>query len=256
LLAEATERADAAGDAVDTILTQHAGQRIATQPVLDALTDAKAGFISPETQVVLDSRVMGQLGKLEAVVAKLGPEASVQDLVAVRRVWDDIVSRVGGFTHRAPGAIGMPLKEQTEAWAKREGANAIRRVLADEVPDLAIVNKEYHFWKGLEDVLRQTVEREGPQKAGLRRTILTAAGMTAGASTGTTTMDRAQNMFIYGSIANRMSAAFLSPRWKLVSAKARNDLADAIASGNKGRIAWAMRRIVPALGGKVAASGQ
>jgi hypothetical protein len=248
LLQEAINKAEDAGEAVDAALTQHAGQRIVTTPILDALEQAKAAFRSPDTGIVLDKRVVTHLDDLKQLVTDLGPDASVRDLVAVRRVWDDIVSRVGGFEHRATGGIGVPLAEQTEGWAKREGANAIRRVLASDVPDLAAVNKEFHFWKTLEDIVSQTMKREAPQKPGLGRTIMTASGMMLGASSGMTPIGRAEKMLLYGALANRLAGAFRSPRWKLINANLRQDLADAIASGKAGNVHLALARIGSAMG--------
>lgn len=246
LLSEAKSASTAAGRQIDAVLTnaKNAGQMVKVQPIIDTLDQAKSKFISPDTGKILDPRVVRQLDSLQAVVSDLGPDATVADLVAVRRVWDQVVSHVGGFQHRAPGAIGMPLKEQTEAWAKRKGANAIRELLAKQVPDLDEVNKAYRFWKSLDDILTQTVKRTAPQKPGLGKTILTAAGMAAGASSGEGPIDKAEKMFIYGAVANRLSATVRSPQWKLASANLKNELAKAIMTGAPGRVSAVLHRIM------------
>ena len=258
----AGREASAAGQQIDAVLKQHAGDTIATQPVLDALETAKKAYIAPnatrtvtvgeganavtqQVPIVLDDRIVNHLTRLQRAITDLGPQATVDDIVAARRVWDQVVNRVGGFQHRAAGAVGMPLSQQSEAWAKREATNAIRKVLNDELPDLQAVNKEYHFWRTVKDITAQTLKREAPQKAPWTRTILTGAGMMYGAGSGTGPVDKAGRMLAYGALANRLSAVFRSPRWKFVTAQAKQDLADALGSGNVSKIGFILRRIAP-----------
>src|SRR5205814_4658508 len=171
------------------ILAQHARQPITTKPVLDALDTAKDAFrttTATGTVVEFEPRAIKQLTGLQQVLTDLGPTPTVEQLVAVRRAWDKVVSQAGGFEHRAAGAIGVPLKDISEAWAKREATSAIRELLAQQVPDLAAVNKEYAFWKGLNDVLTQTLKRTQPQGPSLTRQVLETGSAAMGGAIGST----------------------------------------------------------------------
>jgi hypothetical protein len=205
--------------------------------------------VGPKT-IEIEPRALRQLDKLQSVVKSLGEDASVEHLVAIRRAWDTVVSQAGGYAHRAPGAIGVPLKDTTEAWAKREGANAIRKVLADDVPELAKLNKEYHFWTSLDDVLSQTLKRTQPHGASLTGTIKEGAGQVAGAALKGGTVGSA---FALGKVAKLFNTVVTSPRWRLASAQAKDSLATAIMSGKTDSIVSALARITAVEGSKIPA---
>ena len=275
LLAKATTEADQAGAAIEAVLQQSGGQAVKTAPLVGALEKVKAGFkteapvtaaqmaadpklakaareIAPGqfvTDVVLDKRAIRQLSDLQRTLTALGPETTVQQAVAVRRVWDKVVEQAGGYSQRGKGAIGVPLKDSSEAWAKREATTAIRKVLAADVPDLAKVNKEYAFWSTVRDVLRQTEKRTAPQEGSLGRNVMTAAGMVAGASSGDGVVDRTEKAILAGALARRIDLVVRSPRWRMASAQMRNNLADAIASGSTSRATFYLNRIAASQAG-------
>jgi hypothetical protein len=190
--------------------------------------------------VVLDERVVSQLDKLKATVREMGDEVPIDKLVALRRVWDGVVSRAGGYAHRSGGSqFGMPLAEQTEAWAKKEGATALRKLFAENVPDLQAANKEYAFWADIRNVLRATEARTQAQGPGLARAVATGVGAGIGASSGS----------VPGAIAGsyvipKLQQAITSPRWRLVDANLRNKLADALMSENPEAISAALGRVM------------
>jgi hypothetical protein len=181
--------------------------------------------------VVFDQRPITQLSKLQRILTKLGPEPEVEKVVALRRAWDEVVEQAGGYAQRAKGAIGVPLPESAEAWAKREAANKIRAELAKAVPNLDTINREYSFYVNLADVLKQTQQRTMPQQKNLGKTIMGAAGMGAGVASGGNAADKAEKAALYGAVG---------------SAKLRLALADAIASGDAQRIATSTGRILNA----------
>lgn len=274
LLEQAKARATEFGRAVDSAIGKAKDDVVGVAPIVDALEEAKAGFAVPqritaqeamqrglterardlgdgmvELSVVLDARPIRQLEQLQATLRELGDSATVEQIVAVRRVWDDVVARAGGFSHRRSGAFGVPLAEQTEAWAKREATKAIRRVLAESQPDIAALNKEFAFYAKLRDVLTATEKRTQAQSGGLGRTILGGAGATVGALSAEDTSDRVQNALIGGVAGQQLLRAVTSPRWRFVSAHLRNRLADAIASGQEGAITAALGRVTAAMTG-------
>ncbi len=237
------------GSDLDAILQSHATQPIPIQSVVTALETAKDAFRTTSAAgkvVEFEPRAIKQLTGLQQVLTDLGPTPTVAQLVGVRRAWDKVVSQAGGFEHRAGGAIGTPLKDISEAWAKREATGAIRERLATDVPDLAAINQEWSFWKGLDDVLTQTLQRTQPQGMGLGRMVASGAGAAVGAVAGaefggaTPAIGAA---LAVGKLADMAKTAMASPQWKFVSARLKNDLADAIVANQAGRIAATLTRI-------------
>lgn len=271
---KAADTLETVGDQLDAALTQYGPQRVPTQAVHDALETAKDAFRTtrdmPIQQAIaqglankataiqngiatipveFEPRAIRQLSGLQKIVSDLGPDATVEQLTAVRRAWDKVVSQAGGYAQRAGGAIGVPLKDQSEAFAKREGAGAIRKLLADEVPDLAAINKEYSFWKNLDDVLTQTIQRTQGQGPGLIAKTAEAGGQVVGAVSG-----GIGTAIGLGKMAKWANYAFTSPRWRMVDAKLRNSLADAIMSGNSSQIASTLGRITAVQASKLPAA--
>lgn len=280
LVAQAADALEQSGDAMDALLTTVGTQPVSVRPVVTALETAKdafrtsktmsvsealskgyvtlkngavaqAGNVRPlpngmvEVLVELEPRTIRQLNQLQKVIEDLGPVSSVDQLRAVRQTWDKVVAQAGGYAQRAPGAIGMPLKDQSEAFVKREGANAIRKLLADEVPDLAAINKEYSFWKGLDEVVSQTLKRTEPQRQPIGRQIAEGVGAAAASSHG---LGSAFGIAKLAGFANR---AFTSPRWRLMSAQYKHDLAEAIVSGEAGKVASLLGRVTAVEGSKL-----
>lgn len=262
LQAKAAEMTQAVGEQIDDAIKLYGDQKINTQPILDAFEASKAAHVIPTT---LTARELAQkpdlaarakqigddlfeigipaspenavairkISALQGVIQGLGDEARVDQLVATRRAWDKVVAQAGGYAHRAPGAIGMPLKDMTEAEIKRDGANAIRQLLNEEVPDLAAINKEYSFWKSLDDVLTQTMKRTQPQGPGLLKTAAEAAGQVVGGAAGMThgPAGAVGGAYALGKLSKMAQSVFTSPQWRLADAKVRDQLADAIMSG-------------------------
>mgnify|MGYP001558271183 CR=1 FL=1 len=281
LQATSASKAAAVGTEIDDLLQREGGRPINPQPVIDALERAKGDFQTTrqvplaeaiqqglerapgarvsgnmvELPIVYEPRAVAQLTSLQRVLSELGPEARVDQIVAIRRAWDKVVSDAGGFQHRAQGGVGQPLKDISEAAAKRQATSAIRQLLSDEVPDLAKVNKEFAFWKDLDVVLRQTLQRTQPQGPSLIGRVREGAGQVAGAVIGGTAggpVGAGVGAVLTGALGKAAHAAFTSPRWRLVSARTRATLAEAIAGGNPERIAAALGRASAVTGGGTA----
>lgn len=256
---QAADAAQAAGQNIDAALTAYGSRQASTQPVVAALETAKDAFRTPNAagQIVeYEPRAIRQLEGLQKIITDLGPNASVDQLVGVRRAWDKVVDQAGGFAHRAGGAIGVPLKDQSEAWAKREATGAIRKLLDVEVPELTALNKEFSFWKSLDQVLTQTLQRTQPQGPGLGRMVMEAGGQAVGGVLGSTAgpAGAVGGAIGLGKIAAMANSVFKSPRWLLASAQAKDRLAAAIAGGNTGQMATALMRIGAVQGSKIPAA--
>lgn len=282
---QAATAAENAGQAIDGALQQFGARKVGTTAVVDALETAKDAFrttreLTPiealraghaemlngrltfkghatmnangmvELPVVFEPRAVRQLDSLQSVIRQLGPDARVDQMVAIRRAWDKVVSQAGGFQHRAPGAIGMPLKDTTEAWAKREGAGAIRKLLDAEVPELTALNKEFAFWKNLDDVLSQTMQRTGPHGPGLISAVKEGAGQAVGAAA----HGGLGTAFAVGKLAKLLDSAFRSPRWQLASAQMKDRLAHSLMNNRSGEAAAILARLTAGGASQVAAA--
>lgn len=262
------------GNAIEQAIQASGATVVGTQSIDNALEAAKQAYIKREIMTVRESLQRGltasatplpnnmvevehvleelpvrHLSELQALVRRFGPDATVEHVVAIKRAWDAVVDMAGGYSHRRPGAIGRPLPETAEAWAKSQGTKAIRELLATLSPDIAALNKEASFWIGLRNVVSQTVKRTRPQEGGLRQAIYGSAGLAAGAMIGGA--ESAAVGGVTGLIANAVSrqlfTAFTSPRWRFISANLRNQLADALVSGKTPDIVRATNQMTTAL---------
>lgn len=243
LAEQAGAAAEVAGQAIDDALKAYGSREVGLAPVVAAIEQAKGAFQTVNAAgktIVFEPRAVKQLDGLQKIVTQLGPDARVDQLVALRRTWDKVVADAGGFAHRAPGGIGRPLQDISEAASKREATTAIRQLLNQEVPELTALNKEYSFWKNLDDVVTQTLQRKQPQAASLTGAIKETGGQVVGAAVSGGSVGAAVGL---GKLAKLANAVFTSPRWQLASAQAKDALADAIVSGNPSRIAGQLSRI-------------
>lgn len=244
-----------AGQAIDDVLTQYGSQPVSTAPILTALETAKDAFRTTNAAgkiVEFEPRSIQQLTGLQQILTDLGPTPTIQQLVTIRRAWDKVVEQAGGFAHRAGGAIGVPLKDTSEAWAKREATGAIRELLSQEVPDLAVVNKEFTFWSQLNKVLTQTLQRTQPQGIGLGRVVAAGAGAATGAVAGSSLgpVGALSGAAALGKIADYARGVIQSPQWRFASAKLKDQLAEAIVANDVGRVMMTLTRIAGVQGSK------
>jgi hypothetical protein len=256
LKAQSQEMVEQFGEQIDDAIRQYGERAVDTRPIVDALERSKATFQTVARDgktVVFDPRAVKQLSGLQRIIAELGPEARVDQLVAVRRAWDKVVADAGGYAHRAAGAIGTSLKEQSEAWAKRQATSAIRRLLDVEVPELSAINKEFAFWKDLDDVLTQTLKRTQPQGPGVGRLMAEGAGQMVGgvAGSGAGTAGTIGGAIALGKLSKMASAVFTSPRWRLANARLKDALADAIVNNQAGPIASVLARVGAVQGSQI-----
>jgi hypothetical protein len=269
MLANARGQADEAGQAVDDVLQAHGKMKLPTATVHEALETAKSGYMtsrsmslseasaagmmnapgaklvgnSVEIPVVLDERAVENIDKLQALLRNLGDEVEVDKLVAVRRVWDEVVDRAGGYAHKSSGSnFGITLAEGSEAWAKKQGATALRKLFAENVPDITKVNAEFSFWADLSKVLRATEGRTQPQGQGLKQATTAVTGAVIGGTTGGLGGAAAAAV-----VAPKVFQMMTSPRWRMVDARLRNKLADALMNGNPDEISALMGRAMAAI---------
>lgn len=187
------------------------------QAVLNRLESYKNGATVDGVQV--DDATVANAGKLQDIIRELGPDVSPQSLNRVRQIWDSKVAQGGGY-------LGKTLSEGSMLDAQREGANAIRGVLAADNPDLAKLNAEFHFWRQVGDVAGATAERQTGQQGPLARIFSPMLGAGAALAHGGGTAEAIGTAAVM-SAANEV---IHSPYFRTFSAVQKARLADAISS--------------------------
>src|SRR5262252_362681 len=263
MIDKAAKALDEGDQALDAAMARYGKDQVDPQPVIDALERTKDGFRTTQLDaagnavldqhgnpviVPIDRRVLAQLGALQQTMRNLGPNATLEQLRTVRQVWDRVVNQAGGFAHRAPGAIGQPLRDFDEAWAKREATGALRDLLGQKYPDIAALNREWSFWKDVIDVFRQTVQRTAPQERSLGSRLLggglriagTALGGELGSKAGGAWAGAGAGLFV----ADQLQKAMATPGWRFMSSRARYQLAQAMVNQDAGTIGRILSRVI------------
>lgn len=264
---------------LDAVIAKHGDEPFSTGPIVESLESLKSKFrgmkeISsmsvardprlaaraiPTTDptvfnlpIEIDSRPIRQLEKLQGILMDLGPEMTKRQAIAVRKVWDDVVNKAGGFTEKAAGGRGLSLKEQSEAWAKKEATDAIREQLASTTPDLARVNKELSFWLGVKEVLHETIARSAAESGTMVKSGVEAVGRIGGglAFSPTGVLGTIGGAFAIGKLAKAAHGVLTNPRWRMVDARLRHQLADAIVNDKLQDVSTVLARIAAVQAGK------
>lgn len=215
-----------------------------TSPILDALEKAKGKLTTQKLDgagelIVTDKPQWEALSRLQDVVREYGDEMSVQQMNALKKIYAKVTSRSGGYNERA-GEILNTAPEAAKAFA------AILRKEENGVEALSKLNKEFGFWKSLNNVTKATVERRSSQGKGLTASMAPVIGAAVGAGSGDSAMDRIQNAVIGGVAGRKLTTALQSPQWKFVRARYAQRLADALASSNPERIGQVVGKILAA----------
>ena len=177
------------------------------------------------------------------------PPLTPTELRDIKQLFDEPVAKAKGFTVNDL-ATSYTLKAQKAA------ANSIRTIMAQANPDVAALNAKISFWIKVQDVTAATIERQTGQQGGLGKTLYpyfasTAAGAVLGGAG--YAVHGPEGGLLAGSIPVLTQAAaqmVRSPAWRTTSAVFRSQVADAVASGNLGRLAVLGARIglaVPAI---------
>jgi hypothetical protein len=226
-----------------------AGKTVPGQVVRGELQFAAEGLMVPNAQGVMTAvpgseRVVKRLQKLDEFVATLGDDIPFDKAAQIKRAWDQLVSKSGLYTNKATASAA----DNASAWATREGASAFRRLLNDASPDLAALNKEYAFWKGLKDVLKATEARTQAQSGGLVSSIGGVTGAASGFASGDSLGDSVEKALIGGVAGRQLIKLLQSPAWRTkVSAPMKYKLSQALSSGKADEIQKTARHIIEAL---------
>lgn len=175
-------------------------------------------------------RTIDELSSTVDELARNTGEVSLEALRAVRRIWDNEVAQAGGF-------LGKTAKEGSDLAIKKLGSNAIRNLLANEVPDLAKINANFNFYSTLLDVAEATKLRRVGQTGLIKRGI--GAGLGAAVGGALKILPFGVGELAGAKIGEKVAQIGGSTLYKSLNAAGKNIVADALLSGkyNTGKIA-------------------
>jgi hypothetical protein len=218
-------------------------QRGATVKTAQFLEDMKAARLRSQSGVgdlvgaiPGTGPILAKLDELEKFAAKQGERLSIEHAQAIKQGWDDIVSKSGLYGRHADAAP----TDRAAAWVYREGANSMRKLIAEQSPTLKKLNAEFGFWKGLDDVLSATTLRTQGQGAAMTRTLTGGfGGAIVGSSTGSVVEG-----FLGMAAVNAVARMLQSSRFRSqVAGPLKMKLADALSAGDQGLVLKAITNI-------------
>lgn len=228
------------GAVVDAAAKQ--GSTVPVQEFLTALRQSRIksqGNVSMATAIPGTESILSTLDELEQFAAGFGTTIPIDKAQAIKQVWANIVSKAGLY---GPSAGAAPT-DKAVAFAYKEGADAMRALISSESPTLAKLNKEFEFWKGLQDILVATKLRTQAQGGGLTATI---AGGSAGTAVGAATGSIPQALGGAAAVA-AVTRIIQSPIFRTrVTGPLKMALADAISAGDQGKVLRAIANITSA----------
>jgi hypothetical protein len=219
------------------------GTQNKVQPLLDGLEGLKNQFVDITKEgkrIVVEPESIKHIENIQNVLAQYGDNISTESMRKVRQIWDASVSKAKGYA-------GKTLAEGSEVEAKRQAANAIRKELAKQYPELAKLNAEYSLWENTARIVEATQRRlSGNQLTGrLLRDV--GFGLTGSVIGGSGEGSPVTNAFAAAGAIELLT----SPGWRMVSAVAKNKLANALVSGAGKE---AIRRAVTAIKNEITRS--
>ena len=171
--------------------------------------------------VIIDESIVKAADNFADVISWFGKEIPAEKARIIRQMFDDAVYNTKWIVSEE----ALSLKNNIKKWL----ADNIRKQLAEQNPDLDVINKEFAFYKKLDDTLTETLNRQWPQQGWLTWNIAAWGWLWAWSV-----------IFwdISWAVATAVAAKFLSEamkstKWKTVSAQTKTKLADALASGNQ-----------------------
>jgi len=144
--------------------------------------------------------------------------------------------------------FGYNASDKATLTAQKTTANIIRDEMAKSRPDIAKINQAYTFWKRVQKIVGDTIERQTGQIGGVRRTIAGAGGAAAGGAIGQEIGGAPGG--VVGTIAGAVITGNLqgimdSPAFKLINIAARKKAADLILSGRPDIALQILERYLP-----------
>ena len=245
LAEQATTQVDDLGRQIGQTIRGPVGRQTrATAPIVDALEKAKGKLTTTKVGgtgelIVTDKPQWEALSHLQDVVREYGDELSVEQMNALKKIYARVTSRSGGYNEKA-GELLNTAPEAAKSFA------AILRTEENGVEALAKLNKEFGFWKSLQNVTRATVDRRSSQGKGLTAAIAPVVGAAAGAVSGDDLSDKVTSALVGATVGRSVTKALQSPQWKFVRARYANQLAQAIAGSDPERVGQIVGKVLAA----------
>jgi hypothetical protein len=162
----------------------------------------------------------------------------------LRQYYDSVAQQAGRYD-------GKALADQSAAAAHGMAADAIRQELSNTFPDIAKINKQYSFWKNVQQVTQDTLtRRQGQASTPLSQQIGRGAGELVGG-----TMGGPVGAVVGGTIGSRITQMLNSGVMKTTSAVLKDRIAQSLASGNPAAAEFYLQKAMQAAPAARAASG-
>lgn len=191
--------------------------------VIDELENAKQSFLvkgANGEMIAADPQAIQHIEGFQKIISDIGVDSAPYESVRkLRQIWDKSIADSKGF-------YGKTLTEGSLLDAKKEAADALRKELAQEFPDMDKVNKEFSFWANAQKVLGDTIERTQGHQRPLTETIRRGAGAVIGGTIG------GGAGALIGDIAlGGLTKLVDSTAWRTLSAIQKNKIAELLATG-------------------------
>jgi hypothetical protein len=250
------------------------GEKIPAQPIKAALAEAKAKFVEagppkpvevpikdvkPNEKIlslnhkaetatversdtaVLEPAAHRNLSRMEKMVDTLTDTEGNVDVRSLRKakgVFDKVVAEKGGYAGKQ-----LSVADSAGVMARKEAANAFREELAKQYPDVAALNREFHFWDQVHDVIDETLKRTSSQSQPMGQQLAKVAGAAATGGGGVA------KAMLTGEAMSTLRKITTSAGWNTkVAAATKMNLARALASGNAAEASGIMSKIAFSLG--------
>lgn len=227
MLEKAAAQVESSGEAI-LDFPQLAG-RTSTDDIIKVLEAKKGDFIVGGKAIVPEA--IKKIDDVQATIRQFGDVIHDADMQTVGRILSKEVAK-------GKNAFLQSADEASKVEVQKLASNAIRSTLSEKYPDLAKLNKEFHFWKTMEDVLANTVARKTGQSTGIVKNIATIAG----AATPGTPIEKG----MYAAAMRFIATAVQSPGWGIVSGKMKNNLADALLKGTSKELSTVLQKVIQA----------
>jgi hypothetical protein len=202
-------------------------KKIQLGPVLKSIDSWSQKYIVKGVKV--NPKAVKMADGMADMFKQFGDELDVANLRKVRQVLDESINLGKGFTNDAITKL--------ETRVQKTAADTIRAEFAKELPELDKINKQFSFWRGVDDVVSKTLERKAPQTGFLRKGIGASIGAKIGSAFG---VAGAGSGAVVGS---KVSQALGSAAWKTRSAIWRNNFANAVIKGQTEKVLMMMKTL-------------
>jgi len=203
---------------------------VSKKELLGVLDEIKKEWLIDD--IVIDDSIVNAVDKFTEVINKFDDKIDAAKARELRQMFDKAVYNTKGIVSEE----ALSLKNNIKKWLW----DNIRKQLSEQNPDLDKLNKEFSFYKTLDDVLTETLDRTWPQQGGLVGNIVWGSGLASGA----VIFWDLTGAIATAAVAKWLSEALRSPRWRLAKATTKNKLASALAKWDKKAADSVARQII------------